>query len=215
MSEIKDRSLYLVVTGECGRGRKAVEIARRAVSGGVDILQMREKDKPKRELVRIGKQLCGICKEKEVKFIVNDDPVLARKVNADGVHLGQEDLSAYPLKKARKILGPDSIIGVSTHSLKQFTKANEEGFDYIAFGPIFPTKTKSYFIGTRDIEKVLKIAKKPVFFIGGINLANIDKLLSCGAKNVALIRAITEANDITGAAAEFKNKLTIVGSREA
>lgn len=208
MVEMKEKNLlYLVITEEYGRGRSAAEIAGKAAAGGVDMLQMREKKKPRGELVKLGRRLRTICAKAHVKFIVNDDPILAKKVKADGVHLGQEDLSAYPLKKARKILGPDSIIGVSTHSLKQFTKANREGFDYIAFGPIFPTKTKSYFIGTRDVEKVLKAASKPVFFIGGINMANIDKLLSCGAKNIALIRAILEADNIKKSAAGFKKKL--------
>lgn len=207
MSEIKDRSLYLVITEEYGRGRKSIDMAENAVSGGVDILQMREKEKPRRELMRLGKELCRICRKKKVKFIVNDDPVLARETDADGVHLGQEDLSAYPIKDTRKILSPDSIIGVSTHSLEQFKKVNEEDVDYIAFGPIFPTKTKNYYIGTGDVTRVLSIAKRPVFFIGGINLENVGELLSYGAKNIALIRAISEADDITAAVKCFKEKI--------
>jgi thiamine-phosphate pyrophosphorylase len=148
-----------------------------------------------------------MCKEAGVKFIVNDDPVLAKKVNADGVHLGQEDLKKHSLKKTRELVGSDKIIGVSTHSIEQFKKANAEDFDYIAFGPIFPTKTKDYFIGTGDVETVLKSAKNPVVFIGGINLDNVDDLLKKGAKNIALIRAILEEADIKKAAENFKAKL--------
>ena len=207
MNKITDNSLYLVLSGECGRGRPVVELAKLAISGGIDILQMREKDKSRSELAELGVKLCKICKDSGVKFLVNDDPVLAKEVIADGVHLGQEDLLTWPVKKTRRLLGDNAIIGVSTHSLEQFKKANGQGVDYMAFGPIFPTKTKDYFIGTKDIGKVLNIAKKPVFFIGGINPANIEELLSLGAKNVALIRAILGEEDITEAAANFKKRL--------
>ncbi len=207
MRKIDDYSLYLVLSEECGRKRPAIDLARLAISGGIDMLQMREKGKPRQKLLKPGRELCGICKESGVKFIVNDDPLLAKEVDADGVHLGQEDLSAWPVKKTRELLGANSIIGLSTHSFEQFKKANEEEFDYIAFGPIFPTKTKDYFIGTEDIGKVLNIAKKPVFFIGGINRTNVDELLSLGANNIALIRSILEEDDIKEAAANFKERL--------
>ena len=207
MAKITDNSLYLVLTEECGRGRPVIELAGLAISGGIDMLQMREKNKSRDELVGLGVELCKMCKESKVKFIVNDDPSLAKEVNADGVHLGQEDLSAWPVKKTRELLGADPIIGVSAHSLEQFKKANAEDFDYIAFGPIFPTKTKDYFIGTSEIGTVLNIARKPVVFIGGINLKNIDTLLGMGAKNIALIRAIMEADDIMVATKRFKEKI--------
>ena len=148
-----------------------------------------------------------MCKKSGVKFIVNDDPFIANEVDADGVHLGQEDLKKHSLVETRNLLGQDKIIGISTHSLEQFKKANEEDFDYVAFGPIFPTKTKDYFIGTGDVEKILAAAKKPIVFIGGINLDNVDQILQKGARNIALIRAILEADDISAAAARFKAKL--------
>jgi thiamine-phosphate pyrophosphorylase len=207
MKKIKNDSLYLVITEEYGKGRSAMEIARFAIEGGVDIIQMREKNKPKDELIGMGKDLARICKANDVIFIVNDDPALAAEVGADGVHLGQEDALKYSTGKARKALGPDKIIGISTHSMAQFTAANDSGVDYIAFGPVFETKTKDYFIGTEEIAKVLNIAKKPVFFIGGINLVNIREVLNRGAKGVALIRGITEADDITKITGEFKKAL--------
>ena len=207
MAKITDQSLYLVLTEECGKGQNAPELARLAISGGIDMLQMREKNKSRTELIKLGRELCTICKEARVGFIVNDDPNIAKEVGADGIHLGQEDIKRYDLKKVRNLLGSDKIIGISTHSLGQFRKANKEDVDYIAFGPIFPTKTKDYFIGTEDVGKVLKIAKKPVFFVGGINLLNIDSLLEMGAKNIALIRAILEEDDIKKATANFKERL--------
>ncbi len=205
MGKMKDRNLYLVLSEDCCKGRLAIEVAKLAISGGVTMLQMREKAMPRAELVKLGCELRRMCKD--VIFIVNDDPALAKEVGADGVHLGQEDLKKHNLKNTRNLLGPGGIIGVSTHSLEQFKKANTENFDYIAFGPIFPTKTKDYFIGTGSVEEVLKIAKKPVVFIGGINLDNVGGLLEKGAKNIALIRGIAEAEDVEAAAMDFKTRV--------
>jgi len=207
MNKIKDRSLYLVISEEYGMGRTAVQIAGAAISGGVDILQMREKDKSRQELSDLGLKLSALCRKNGTIFIVNDDPALAREVRADGVHLGQEDIKKFPLKELRKTIGNDKIIGISTHSFEQFEEANSADVDYIAFGPIFRTKTKDYFVGTGDIKTIIEAAKKPVFFIGGIDLSNIDDVLKEGARNIALIRGILEADDITAKTRQFKERL--------
>ncbi|MFH1996898.1 MAG: thiamine phosphate synthase [Candidatus Omnitrophota bacterium] len=204
MRTIDDRNLYLVITEKYGMGRSALVIAERALAGGVDIIQMREKERPAAELLKTATDMVAACKKKKALFIVNDDPALAARAGADGVHLGQEDTKRFSIRSTREIVGRDSIIGVSTHSLDQFAEANEADVDYVAFGPVFPTKTKDYFIGTADISEVLKIAEKPVFFIGGINLSNIDELLTRGARNIALIRGITEADDIEASARQYK-----------
>lgn len=207
MRKINDNSLYLVISEEYAKGKSALEIARLAISGGVDIIQMREKRKPEEDLIRLGAALGRLCKENNVTFIINDDPALAKKLDADGVHLGEEDMKKYPLKEVRHIIGEDKIIGMSTHSLEQFKKANAEDINYIAFGPIFKTKTKDFFLGTGDIENVMAIAAKPVFFIGGITLSNVDEVLKKRAKNIALIRGITEADDIVAMTRNFKERL--------
>lgn len=207
MQKIRDYSLYLVISEEYGKGRGSAEIAERAISGGVDIIQMREKDKPEKALFDLGKKLSGLCKKNGVTFIVNDNPELAASIDACGVHLGQDDLKHFTLNKARRIVGNKKIIGVSTHSEAQFEEANKDDVDYIAFGPIFPTKTKDYCIGTKAIEKILKTALKPVVFIGGIDLSNVEEVLSRGAKNIALIRAIAGAADITASARIFRQLL--------
>ncbi len=129
MRTIKDRSLYLVVTEEYCAGRGACEVAERAVSGGVDILQMREKHKPTHELAELGSGLARICRKAGALFIVNDDPMLAARVGADGVHLGQEDAGRFPIEKARDAIGRDRIIGISTHSVEEFRKANDQDVD--------------------------------------------------------------------------------------
>lgn len=206
--EIKDYSLYLVISEEYGLGRSALEIARLAISGGMDIIQMREKNKTRNELVELGAELLKLCKKKRVMFIVNDDPFTAKECGADGVHLGQEDMQKYSITTTRKIIGSGKIIGVSTHSLPELIKANEEkNVDYIAYGPIFPTKTKNYFLGDKDIRKALRITEKPLFFIGGINLSNLDVILKKGAKNIVLIRDILQSEDITARAANLKKRL--------
>jgi len=208
MRKINDNSLYLVISEEYASGRTVTEIATAAISGGVDLLQLREKNKSVREMAVIGKTMLTLCRGKGVKFIVNDDPMLARRLDADGVHLGQEDMERFSIEMARDVIGPNGIIGVSTHSVDQLKKAADEDVDYIAFGPIFPTKTKNYSIGTGNIKDVMNISAKPVFFIGGIDLSNMDSILAEGGRNIALIRGIMEADDISARTKQFKKKLT-------
>ena len=208
MKNYPEKSLYFVLTSSYNLAVTTVEIAKNAILGGIDILQMREKNLSETKLIDTGKELAMLCKKNDVVFIVNDSPIIAKQVNADGVHLGQEDLHKFPLTKTRQILGQDKIIGLSTHSMEQFEIANESDLDYIAFGPIFPTKTKNYFIGTEDVEKVLTIAKKPIVFIGGINFSNIDILLNKGAKNIAVISAIINSANMTRTARQLKSKIS-------
>ena len=207
MYTLKDNSLYLVLSSEYAGGKPVLEIARSALAAGVDILQMREKDMPEDDLMVLGRNLLLLCREFGVPFIVNDNPYLAKNLNADGVHLGQEDIRRCPLFKTRDIIGQGKIIGISTHSIEEFRQANFEDFDYIAFGPIFTTKTKNYSIGTDDVEEVLSVASKPVIIIGGINLENVNLLLSKGARNIAAIRAIIGSDDITAAVNHFRKQI--------
>ncbi|MCQ9206683.1 MAG: thiamine phosphate synthase [Omnitrophica bacterium] len=211
MKKIKDFSLYFVASEEYSEGKNAKEVAEQAISGGIDILQMREKNKTRGELEKLGRTLLSLCKERDITFIVNDDAYLARDIGACGVHLGQEDIKGYADGEVRGIIGDDGIIGISTHSFNQFENANKKDFDYIAFGPIFSTPTKDYSIGVGDIEKVSEISTKPVIFIGGINLSNVDAILDKGARNIAAIRAIAAAQDIKGAARNLKTKIKARG----
>jgi thiamine-phosphate pyrophosphorylase len=206
-NKIKDRRLYLVLTGEWGNGRTSLSIARQAVEGGIDILQMREKHMPRPALMSLGVDLAGLCRQNGVLFIVNDDPRLAVDLDADGVHMGKEDLAGCGVDTVRRIVGPHRIIGVSTHNPDQFRDALARDVDYLAFGPIFPTRTKDYHIGTEDIARVLAVASKPVFFIGGIRRSNLDILIGKGATNVALIRDIMEAEDVAERVRWYKRKL--------
>jgi thiamine-phosphate pyrophosphorylase len=202
---IKERSLYLVTGADVSAGRTTVEVVKRALQGGVDIVQMREKRLGREGLAALGAELGALCGERGAVFIVNDDPYIARECGASGVHLGQEDLKSFSLTRTREIIGTHGVIGVSTHSYEEFRVANAADVEYIAFGPVFPTKTKDYFIGAGDIERVTREAVKPVFFIGGINEGNIKEILDRGGRNVAVIREITEAADITAKVRRLKS----------
>ncbi len=202
-----EHRLYLVLTEEYGMHRPIVSVAKQAIAGGIDVLQMREKQKSRKELVCLGKALGALCRKSGVVFIINDDPYLACEVGADGVHLGQEDMEHFTMEKVRGIVGPDRIIGLSTHSPEQFKQGNEADVDYLAFGPVFPTQAKDYHIGTGHIGTILETAVKPVFLIGGISAENLDCILSAGATRVALIRDIMQAEDIPSRVQWYKDKL--------
>lgn len=193
---IKERSLYLVTGEEYSGGRNTLEVVEKAIEGGIDIVQMREKAMSREELLCLGKKLSVLCRDNGVLFIVNDDPHLALDTGADGVHLGQEDILEYPVEYARSVLGEGRIIGVSTHSVEEFRLAHGMDTDYLAFGPVFSTQTKDYTVGKRSIPDILDLSEKPVFFIGGINSENVNELLSIGARNIAMISHITGAGDI-------------------
>ncbi len=205
-------SLYLVTGAQCSLGRATIDVVSAAIRGGVDIVQMREKNASRAELVELGRILKDICKMNGVVFMVNDDPYLARHVKADGVHLGQEDVKKYGLPAVRELVGPEGIIGLSTHTVRQAKDGAASGADYIAFGPVFPTKTKDYFIGTDGLPEVLGLSDKPVVVIGGIDGENLDKVLFLGARNVAMIRYITEAPDIETRVREVKEIMLRRGS---
>jgi len=204
---ITDFNLYLVTGEEYSLGRGTHGVVKDSLVGGVDIVQMREKSLSEEGRLTLGIELATLCKENNAIFIVNDDPFIAKDVSADGVHLGQEDILKYPIDRARKIIGRNKIIGISTHSFDQFVSANNSDADYIAYGPIFPTKTKDYSIGLGEIGRVLETAVKPVIFIGGIDMDNIDQILDRGGRNIAVIRGITQADDITGKTIKLKEKI--------
>jgi len=193
--------IYLVTSQEYS-DRSTLEIVKGAATG-VDYIQMREKGKSKEELLALGQEIKKICSENKTKFIVNDDHYLAKELDANGVHVGQEDIGKCPIGEIRKIIG-DKIVGLSTHSVEQVRQANNMDIDYIGYGPIFSTQTKNYSLGTKNIKEILEISKKPVFFIGGIKPDNVQKLYDLGVTNIAVITAITKAKDIPAAIGGLK-----------
>lgn len=186
----------------------AADVTRRLLDGGADILQLRAKGHDRDTIRRVAESLMPICRETGVPFILNDFPDLARLLDADGVHIGQDDGS---LEAARAIIGPWKIIGRSTHSPDQARAALAEGFDYIGFGPLFPTPTKlgRPGIGLQDIAAMERDvgSQIPAFCIGGIKRENLTTVLAAGAKRVVIVSDLLTADDITDATREARNLL--------
>lgn len=177
------------------------EITEHSLRSGVKWIQYRDKNSSRREIYEHALKLRKLTNEFKAVFIVNDHVDIASAVEADGVHLGQEDL---PLREARKILISKTIIGISTHSLEQAINAEKQGADYIGFGPIFHTKTKDAGEpkGIQMLKEVKQIIKIPVVAIGGINVDNLNSVLDSGADAVAIASAITNG-DISQNISEF------------
>ena len=174
--------------------------------GGADIIQLRSKTLSDLELYQVGKGIKKLVRKYRKLFFVNDRLDLCRALDADGIHIGQDDL---PVKIVRSMLRRGRLIGKSTHSLTQAKKTLREDVDYIGCGPIYGTPTKPHYraVGLSLIPKVKAIAKKPVVCIGGINLKNIDQVLDAGANRVAVVRALFEARNPYQVAREFKRIL--------
>lgn len=175
----------------CGLTSK--EMSSLVLRAGIRWIQYREKNKPRRDIYNEAALLRKLTAEFKASFIVNDHADIALAVNADGVHLGQEDL---PLKEARKILGKTKIIGISTHSIEQAIEAEAGGADYVGFGPVFHTKTKDAGKpkGIQMLKEVKKHVKIPVIAIGGITSENLQSVLDSGADAVAVASAILRGN---------------------
>ncbi|WP_193213737.1 thiamine phosphate synthase [Luteolibacter marinus] len=175
----------------------AAEVTRALLAGGAGLLQLRAKGHPPEEIEALACQLLPLCRAAGVPFIVNDYPDIAARVGADGVHIGQDDGALAPV---REVMGPGKIIGRSTHSPMQARAALEEGFDYIGFGPLFPTPTKlgRPGIGLSDIAAVQSEVGReiPVFCIGGIKRDNLPEVLSAGARNVVIVSDLLTAPDV-------------------
>jgi thiamine-phosphate pyrophosphorylase len=183
-----------------------LEAARLALRGGADIIQLREKEAKDREILSLARDLREMTHDAGALFIVNDRPDIARLAGADGVHLGQTDL---PPAAARAILGPDGIIGVSTHSVEQARQAVADGADYIGVGPMFPTATKGYSegVGPSYIREAASVAGLPLVAIGGITPERVPEILRMAPERhviIAVSSAILQAPDIEAAAGCFK-----------
>ena len=186
--------LYGITAENFSKGRSNYEVVTEMIKSGIKIVQYREKFKLLREKLEEAKILCELCKKNNVLFIVNDHVDIALMVDADGVHVGQEDM---PVSEIRKILGANKIIGLSTHSVEDADKALLEDVDYIGVGPIFPTTTKDRTaVGIEYMEYVEKNINLPYIAIGGIKESNLLEVVKKGAKRIALVSEIVGADDI-------------------
>ena len=186
--------LYGITAENFSKGRSNYEVVTEMIKSGIKIVQYREKFKSLREKLEESKILCELCKKNNVLFIVNDHVDIALMVDADGVHVGQEDM---PVSEIRKILGANKIIGLSTHSVEDADKAVLQDVDYIGVGPIFPTTTKDRTaVGIEYMEYVEKNINLPYIAIGGIKEANLLQVVEKGARRIALVSEIVGADDI-------------------
>ena len=186
--------LYGITAENFSKGRSNYEVVTEMIKSGIKIIQYREKYKSLREKLEEAKILCELCKKNNVLFIVNDHVDIALMVDADGIHVGQEDM---PVSEIRKILGVNKIIGLSTHSVEDADKAVLQDVDYIGVGPIFPTTTKDRTaVGIEYMEYVEKNINLPYIAIGGIKESNLLEVIEKGARRVALVSEILGADDI-------------------
>jgi len=194
--------LYVLVTESICR-RPWLDVATAAIEGGADCLQLREKDLESGELLRRAKTLTDLCHEHGVLCIINDRPDVALLANADGVHLGQTDL---PCIAARKLFGPDKLIGVSTHNLDQAKQARLDGADYIGVGPVFrsSTKTRDFLPGLGYARQAAQQIPLPAVAIAGITDQNADEVLATGVRAIAVTAAVAACDDPRAATARLK-----------
>ncbi len=192
------------------RGESPEPLLQAALNGGVDIVQLREKALDRSTIERSAQTFRRLCDTYSALFIVNDDPHLARSCNADGVHIGQDDTGAA---EARGVLGPDAILGLSTHSEEQIAAAAEQPVDYISVGPIWETPTKEGRpgVGLGLVEHASANAPHPFFAIGGIDPSNAPEVVAAGARRLGVVRAIRDATDPSGAAQALRASLADVG----
>ncbi|MFF4772271.1 thiamine phosphate synthase [Microtetraspora fusca] len=207
---LADARLYLCTDGRRGRG-DLPEFLDAVLAAGVDIVQLREKGLEAREELVLLEVFREACDRHGALLAVNDRADVARAARPDILHLGQDDL---PVSVAREILGPDILIGRSTHSAEEATAAaSEPGVDYFCCGPIWPTPTKPGrpAPGVALLDHASRLdTDRPWFGIGGIDLGNLDEVLSHGVRRVVVVRAITEAEDPAAATAELRARLDAV-----
>lgn len=187
--------LYLITDRNQTGGRPLTDVAKEALDGGVKAIQLREKDLPIRELLKLAEEMRRITKDTGAKLFINGRIDAAMAVEADGIHLGQTDL---PVDVVRRIVGNRFMIGVSTHNLNEAKEAEAGGADFITFGPVYETPAKLKYgepVGTEVLKRAKSGILIPVYAIGGINSGNIKQILRTGADGVALISAIIGAKE--------------------
>lgn len=194
------RMRLYVITGEAGGLDATCQIVEGALRGGASVVQLRKKEMPKGEQYRIGRALRDLTSRHNALLIVNDHADLALAVDADGVHLGQDDLEPAAVRRLGDFR--NRLIGRSTHSLQQARRAVEEGADYLGVGPIFatPTKPGRPTVGLELVQAVAATLQVPFVAIGGIDAGNAEAVLAAGARAVAVVRSVYDARDPAAAA---------------
>jgi len=196
--------LYLVTDRKRTGGRPLLYVVEAALQGGVDAVQLREKDLPVAELFDLACKLCELCRQYGARLLINDRVDVAMTAKAGGVHL---PVDSFTPAEAGRLLGPAGLIGCSTHSLEEARAATDSGADFVVFGPVFDTPSKRPFgppLGLNRLAEVTRTVSLPVLAIGGITAERADAARQHGARGVAVVSAILEAVDPRGAAAALR-----------
>lgn len=210
MKRFSDWSLYLVTDDKLCGERLLADIILSAVQGGVSVVQLREKHITSREYVELGKKILELLRPFKIPLIINDRLDIALAIGADGVHLGQSDIH---FNDARRIMGPNALIGTSVETIEQVFEAESWDVDYLAVSPIFSTQTKTDTSppwGVEGLKKVRSVSKHPIVAIGGIHLNNIEDVLNAGADGIAVVSAILSSSAPKDAALKLRE---IIGDK--
>lgn len=201
--------LYAVTDSAWLHGRTLASCVREALAGGATFVQLREKHMTTDELVEEAGTILPICREARVPFLIDDDVEAARLVGADGVHVGQSDTACA---EARRILGPDAIVGVSAQTVEQAVAAERAGADYLGVGALIPTPTKpdAVDVTPEELARICRAVGIPVVGIGGLHLSTVDILDGTGAAGAAVVSAIFAAEDIERDTRELAGKLSLM-----
>ncbi len=195
MRALGECRLYGIVDLSYIEESEAARVVEQMIEGGVDLIQLRGKEKPLDELIDYAARLHELTARSSTPLIVNDHAEVASQLPVEGVHVGQDD---DPIEVARRKAGREIVVGKSTHSVEQALTAQREGADYLGFGPIFATPTKPDYppIGLSDIGRVHAEVDLPIFCIGGINIDNLQSVIDAGAKRVVMVSALLKAHSI-------------------
>jgi len=196
--------LYVIIDTRVLGGRPYLEVAEQVIRGGARIIQLRDKQLPKGELLTVARELQRLCTVQGVLFIVNDYLDITLAVDADGLHLGKGDL---PLSQARELLPGDKILGCSTTSADDAVAAQAAGADYIAVGSMYPTQHKetAVVVGLETLAQIKRVVTVPLVAIGGITADNTAAVIADGADAIAVIGAVLQAEDVAAAARQLTN----------
>ncbi len=202
--------LYVLISSKIAT-RPVKETAELVINGGTDAIQLREKTISDSDFLSLAGEVRDLTTEKGTLLIINDRVNVARELNADGVHLGQQDMSVL---EARDIIGNEKVIGISTHNIKQARQAQNDGADYIAIGPVYQTNTKSYepSVGLKVVQEISREINVPIFAIGAITLENMNDVVKAGVSRIAVCSAIINSKDICSSTKRFKTKLNQLAS---
>jgi thiamine-phosphate pyrophosphorylase len=190
-----DWLLYLATDAQLAGDRPLVDVVAAAICGGARVVQYRDKTASTRTMVARAGALAELCRRMRAVFLVNDRVDVALAVDADGVHVGQEDM---PVALARKLLGPNKLLGVSVHSAVEIQRAEQEGADHVSLSPVFATPTKPDHqtpLGLEGVRALAAVSRLPVVAIGGIQLHNAAQVIAAGARGICVVSAIIAAPD--------------------